>query len=70
MATKKVGSAGRFGSRYGKRLKVKVANIEKDQRKKHKCPDCRKFQVRRISLGIYECKKCGKKFAGKAYTPN
>ena len=69
MATKKVGSSGRFGPRYGKTLKVKVATIEKQQRKKHKCPGCGKFQVKRQSLGIYSCKKCGKKFTGKAYTP-
>ena len=69
MATKKVGSAGRFGARYGKTIKVKVAKIEQRQRQKHKCPDCAKHQVKRVSLGIYHCGKCGKKFAGKAYVP-
>ena len=68
MATKKVGSSGRFGARYGKTLKVKIATIEKQQKKKHKCPDCGKFRVKRVSLGIYHCNKCGKKFTGKAYT--
>tara|TARA_Y100000310_G_scaffold138289_2_gene137269 strand:- start:64100 stop:64312 length:213 start_codon:yes stop_codon:yes gene_type:complete len=69
MATKKVGTSGKYGPRYGKTLKVKVATIERQQKKKHKCPGCGKNQVKRISLGIYQCKKCNHKFAGKAYIP-
>jgi large subunit ribosomal protein L37Ae len=48
MATKKVGTSGKYGPR---------------------CPGCGKNQVKRISLGIYQCKKCNHKFAGKAYIP-
>ena len=69
MATKKVGTSGRYGVRYGKTLKVKVATIERQQKKKHKCPECGKNQVKRVSLGIYQCNKCNHKFAGKAYIP-
>ncbi|MBI4447750.1 50S ribosomal protein L37ae [Candidatus Woesearchaeota archaeon] len=67
MATKKVGSAGKFGARYGKRLRVKYANIDKAQRIKHKCPSCTQNKVTRVAIGIWQCKKCGVKFAGKAY---
>lgn len=65
---KKYGSVKRFGARYGASLKEKFAKIEREQRKKHDCPYCRKPQVRRVALGIWQCKKCGSKFSGKAYT--
>lgn len=68
MATKKVGSAGRFGVRYGKTIRVKVAEIESRQRGRHVCPYCEKKQVRRVSLGIYTCRKCHSTFTGKAYS--
>jgi len=69
MVTKKVGSAGRYGARYGRKLRAKVTAIEKRQRKKHTCPYCKRFTVKRISLGIYTCTKCANTFTGKAYTP-
>ncbi len=65
--TKKVGSTGRFGVRYGKRIRQLVLDIEKKQKIKHKCPFCKKLTVRRLAKGIWFCKKCDKKFAGKAY---
>jgi len=64
----KLGSAKRFGARYGTRPKYKFAKIEKEQRKKHKCPYCNRVQVKRISVGIWHCRKCDAKFTGKAYT--
>lgn len=67
--TKKVGSAGRFGARYGRRTRHKIVDIEKRQRKKQKCPHCNKLQLKRLASGIWQCKKCGAKFAGGAYEP-
>ncbi len=67
--TKKVGPSGRFGSRYGKGVKKKLVEIERVQKGKHKCPNCLKLGLKRISPGIWECKKCGLKFAGNAYDP-
>jgi large subunit ribosomal protein L37Ae len=66
---KKVGSAGRFGARYGEKIRSLIAGIEKIQRQKHVCPKCDMPHVRRVSAGVWECKKCGSKFAGKAYRP-
>ena len=42
--------------------------IEAELKKKHKCPYCNKPAVKRQSYGIWQCKSCQKKFAGKAYT--
>jgi large subunit ribosomal protein L37Ae len=64
----KLGSAKRFGVRYGSRPKHKFAKIEKEQRKSHKCPYCNYLKVKRVAVGIWNCKKCGSKFTGKAYS--
>ncbi len=69
MATKKSLSTGRFGSRYGTRIRKNVAEIEKVQKKKHPCPVCTYQRVKRVGSGIWLCKKCGAKFAGGAYKP-
>ncbi len=67
--TKKVGITGRFGARYGSTIRQRVIAIEKGLRAKHACPNCLKNTLKRVSAGIWECKKCGLKFAGKAYKP-
>ncbi len=67
--TKKVGIAGKHGARYG--LRVRKRNIEIGKlRKARKCPKCLKPGLKRLSAGIWECRKCGLKFAGKAYKPS
>jgi len=67
MATKKVGSAGRYGARYGRKLRSRVITVEKVQRNKQKCPYCNRLTAKRLSPGIWQCKKCESKFTGKAY---
>ena len=66
--TKKLGSAKRFGPRYGRTTKHNFAKIEKEHRKLHKCPYCSREAVKRISTGIWFCRKCNAKFSGGAYT--
>ena len=71
MAKKKtgLGTAKRFGARYGRTPKHKLAKIEAEYRKKPQlCPYCGKQRVKRLAVGIWECRKCRAKFAGKAYT--
>jgi len=60
------GAAGRFGVRYGQMVRRKIADIESRQRKKQVCPFCSGRAIR-TSKGIWNCKKCGKKFAAHAY---
>jgi large subunit ribosomal protein L37Ae len=64
---KKTKSAGRFGARYGRSVRVKLVNVESKQRKKQKCPYCGKIGVKRVSKGIWHCLKCDKKFASDIY---
>ena len=72
MATKskKTKSAGRFGARYGKRARDKLVKVEIKQRVKQKCPFCGREGAKRVSKGIWECSKCGKKFASNTYYLN
>ena len=57
--TKKVVITGRFGARYGRKAKRQVKKIEENMKKKHVCPKCDRPYVKRVSAGIWECKKCG-----------
>ncbi len=67
--TKKVKSAGRFGPRYGVKIRKLVASIEERMRQNHPCRKCGHNAVRRVGTGIWECQKCGYKFAGGCYLP-
>ncbi len=67
---KKIGSAGRFGSRYGKKVRQLVADMEKVQKQRHICPRCNMHYVTRVAAGIWVCKKCGSKFAGGSWLPS
>ena len=61
------GTTGRFGTRYGRTPKNKLKKIEAKQKSTYPCPFCTYKAVKRVSAGIWFCKKCEKKFAGKAY---
>ena len=52
----------------GQKQQFQVQLVETEQRKLHKCPYCSKVAVKRVSLGIWQCRKCNVKFAGKAYS--
>ncbi len=68
--TRKVGIAGRYGSRYGYTLRKRVREVLEKRYADHKCPFCGvKGKIKRVSVGIWICKKCGTKFAGGAYIP-
>jgi len=67
--TKKVKSAGRFGTRYGLRVRRTWVEIDVLQRQKYVCKKCGKRAVKRVGTAIWECKSCGYKFAGGAYIP-
>jgi large subunit ribosomal protein L37Ae len=62
-----LGPAKRFGARYGKAIKERVAKIERIQRSRQKCTVCNKNSAKQISRGIFSCRSCGAKFTGRAY---
>jgi len=68
--SKKTKSAGRFGARYGKTVRDKLVKVESKQKLKQKCPFCGKVGIKRISKGVWKCKRCEKKFASNTYHLN
>jgi len=67
--TKKVKGSGRYGTRYGSRLRKRIREIDSTARIKHRCPRCRLYYVKKISNGIWQCRKCQYKYAGGAWNP-
>jgi large subunit ribosomal protein L37Ae len=65
--TKKVGSTGWMGSRYGIRIRRRVLEIDRERRKAAPCPRCSTTTVHRVASGVYECRRCGTKFSSGAY---
>jgi len=68
--TKKVGPARGFGSRYGATVRKRYIDIMVEMKKPHRCPRCQSLKVRRRSVGVWECRKCGFTFTGGAYIPS
>ncbi len=62
------GSAGKFGTRYGRTNREKFNKIDALQKATYVCPFCSYMKVKRGSMGIWECSKCKAKFTSKAYT--
>ena len=50
MSTKKVGTTGRFGPRYGTRTIKIVTAMEKKTKKKQICPYCERPTLKRVAL--------------------
>lgn len=67
--TKKVGSSGKFGPRYGISVKKQIRQVDKNKTTRYACPRCTKKNVKRVSAGIWECRSCSLKFSGGAYSP-
>ncbi len=65
--TVKVGVTGKFGTRYGAKLRKQVKAIEILQKTKYVCPFCGKNSIRRSAVGIWRCKACRRNIAGGAW---
>ncbi|MBI4895849.1 MAG: 50S ribosomal protein L37ae [Candidatus Aenigmarchaeota archaeon] len=63
--TKKM--SGRFGSRYGKRIRQNVLKAKAKTNTLYKCPSCSRIAIKRLASGIWKCKKCDIKYASGAY---
>lgn len=61
----KVGSAGRFGARYGRVARRRVKEIEAEMRDSKVDGD----DVKRIGTGIWKNERTGEVFTGGAYRP-
>ncbi len=61
----RTGSAGRFGARYGRVARRRVAQIEREMENATVDGD----DVKRVGTGIWVNKETGEKFTGGAYKP-
>uniref|UniRef100_A0A6B2LU66 Ribosomal protein L37a n=1 Tax=Arcella intermedia TaxID=1963864 RepID=A0A6B2LU66_9EUKA len=68
--TKKVGIVGKYGTRYGASLRKQAKKVEILQHSKYTCHFCGRDSVKRVAVGIWQCKGCRKTTAGGAYVPN
>ncbi len=58
-----------LGPRYGSTVRKRYIKVMKEMKKPHKCPRCGFSRVKRESVGIWKCAKCGLTYTGGAYTP-
>lgn len=65
--TKKVGSTGWMGPRYGIRIRRRVLDIDREKTKDSACPHCSTVTLARVASGVYECRRCGTRFSSGAY---
>jgi large subunit ribosomal protein L37Ae len=65
--TKKVGSTGWMGPRYGIRIRRRVLEIDRARGPAAPCPRCSTVTLRRVASGVFECRRCGTRFASNAY---
>jgi large subunit ribosomal protein L37Ae len=67
---RKTGFTAAYGARYGVKPKKQAKVIKQQKQSKYICPQCKAKKVKRLSAGIFQCSKCGYKFAGGAYLPS
>ncbi len=65
--TKKVGNTGWMGPRYGIRIRRRVLEIDRARLADAPCPKCATVTVARVASGVFECHRCGTRFASGAY---
>ncbi len=65
--TKKVGATGWMGPRYGIRIRRRVLEIDRNRGKAAACPRCSTVTLHRVASGIFECRRCGTRYASNAY---
>jgi len=71
MARRRKHSYGlRLRTRGGATLRKQWTRINRVLKSQHRCPSCSSRSVRRESVGIWSCNKCGYRFTGGAYQPS
>lgn len=58
-----------LGARYGRTVRKRLAKVEEYKRIKYSCQSCGGKAVKRKSVGLWKCARCGYAFTGGAYSP-
>lgn len=61
--------SGALGVRYGFSLRERYMQVLKKRRAVYPCPRCGTGVLKRLSVGVWSCRKCDYTFAGGAYEP-
>jgi large subunit ribosomal protein L37Ae len=68
MAEQGVKSEKGLGPKYGIKARRRMSEVKSGYiRKLHKCSECGGNKVKRLAAGIWQCQKCGNKFASHSY---
>jgi len=65
--TKKVGNTGWMGPRYGIRIRRRVLDLDRARGVTASCPRCSTATLGRVASGVFECRRCGVRYASGAY---
>lgn len=57
-----------FGPRYGRKIRARVQGVESKRTRRQSC-ECG-GRLKRVSAGVFTCRKCGKKTTSGAYYKN
>ncbi|MCK4266041.1 MAG: 50S ribosomal protein L37ae [Thermoplasmata archaeon] len=66
--TKKVGMTGKYGPRYGVKIRKRIKSVSRHRARPQRCPECNHDAVKRVSSGVWHCRHCDLKFAASAYS--
>ena len=66
--TKKAGITGKYGPRYGVKIRKQIKSVSRHRARPQRCPECQADAVKRIASGIWKCNHCKLKFAASAYS--
>jgi large subunit ribosomal protein L37Ae len=66
--TKKAGITGKYGPRYGVKIRKRIKSVSRHKVRPQRCPECQQDAVKRVGSGIWHCNRCDLKFAASAYS--
>ena len=55
-------------AKYGKRIRDLVEVSLSKKKDRYECPKCGKRSVKRVANALWECRSCGARIAGGAYS--
>ncbi|MEW5997008.1 MAG: 50S ribosomal protein L37ae [Candidatus Micrarchaeota archaeon] len=54
--------------KFGRKIRKLYEKAEESRKKRYECPRCGKRSVKRVSYALWECRSCGARIAGAAYS--
>lgn len=61
--------SGTLGVKYGFTVRKRYIEVMTKRHKRYDCQRCHLGKLKRLSAGVWVCRRCGFTFAGGAYEP-